>query len=253
MKNTFSLLVLMAVATISCDKENSTPAENPVIIQSGGDITNAVANFRNLLGTLNTAPGATSGRREINWDGVPDSLEGKALPLDFFNPVGANADASLQRGLTYDPGKGAFMVSGNSFAQINSDAASQFSAFSGTKTFANTTAAQWPVGFQKAGTTETAAVLGFGAVFSDVDETSTTSLEFFDGEKSLGKYFVPPHDNSNSFSFLGVYFKNNQRITKVQVTHNGFLAEGVKDISEGGTKDLVVLDDFIYSEPLAIQ
>jgi hypothetical protein len=253
MKNTFLLCLLTAVATTSCDKENSAPAENPTIIQSSGDITNAITGFRNLLGTLNTAPGATSGRREINWDGVPDSLEGKALPLDFFNPVGENADALLQRGLTYDPAKGTFMVSGNSFAQINNEAASQFSTFSGAKTFANVSVAQWPVGFQKAGTTVSASVQGFGAVFSDVDEANTTSLEFFDDEKSLGKYFVPPHDNSSSLSFLGVYFKNDQHITKVQVTHDGFLKEGTKDISDGGTRDLVVLDDFIYSEPLATE
>lgn len=253
MKNTFFLLLSMAVATNSCNKKQSVPAENPVIIASSGDITNAVTNFRSQLGVLNTTPGPTSGRREINWDAVPDSLNDKPMPLDFFNPTGKNADASLQRGLSYDPGKGTFMVSGNNFAQTNSNAASQFNAFSGTKTFANTTAAQWPVGFQKAGTSESAYTQAFGAVFSDVDEANTTSLEFFDGEKSLGKYFVPPHDNTSSFSFLGVRFVNNEHITKVQVTHDGFLAEDVKDISEGGNKDLVVLDDFIYSEPLAIQ
>lgn len=253
MKNTFFLLLSMAVANTSCNKENSVRNEKPVIIQSSGDITNAVTDFRNLLGTLNNAPGATSGRREINWDGVPDSLNDKVLPLDFFNPVGEHADPLLQRGLTYDPGKGTFMVSGNCFAQTNSNAASQFSAFSGTKTFANTTAAQWPVGFQKAGSTESASVNSFGAVFSDVDKTNTTSLEFFEGEKSIGKYFVPPHDNTSSFSFLGVRFLNSERITKIQITHEGFLGEGVQDISEGGNKDLVVLDDFIYSEPIAIQ
>jgi hypothetical protein len=43
--------------------------------------------------------------------------------------------------------------------------------------------------------------------------------------------------------------KNNERITRVTVSHDGFLAEGTKDVSDGGTKDLIVLDDFIYSEP----
>ena len=56
---------------------------------------------------------------------------------------------------------------------------------------------------------------------------------------------------SSHFSFLGVRFNKSERITKVTVTHDGFLEEGTKDVSEGGARDLVVLDDFIYSEPVA--
>ena len=70
-------------------------------------------------------------------------------------------------------------------------------------------------------------------------------------DKSLGKYFVPAHNANASFSFLAVQFKNNEPITKVTVRHDGFLAEGTNDVSEGGTRDLIVLDDFIYSEPVA--
>ena len=80
--------------------------------------------------------------------------------------------------------------------------ASEFTAFSGTKTFTNTTTVKWDVKFQKAGTTESASVQSFGLVFSDVDEDNSTSLEFFNGEKSIGKYFVPAHDATSSFSFL---------------------------------------------------
>ena len=143
------------------------------------------------------------------------------------------------------------MISSNGFATINEEAASEFSAFSGTKTFANTTAVKWDVKFQKASTTESASVQSFGLVFSDVDKNNSTSLEFFNGEKSIGKYFVPAHDATSSFSFLAVQFRNKERITSVTVSHDGFLAEGTRDISVGGTRDLVVLDDFIYSEPVA--
>jgi len=62
---------------------------------------------------------------------------------------------------------------------------------------------------------------------------------------------VPSHDITSNFSFLGVHFNKGEHITKVTVTHDGFLEEGTKDVSQGGTKDLVVLDDFIYSEPVA--
>ncbi|HEY6974849.1 MAG TPA: hypothetical protein VH396_01095 [Chitinophagaceae bacterium] len=252
MKN-FALLIAITFSAsftfLSCEKEITSPNNDITVIKSTGDIQNDVEAFRSLLGPLNTTPGATTGRREINWDGVPDSLQDVALPLDFFNPTGDNAVASLQRGVTYSA-KGAFMVSSASFAEINSGASSQFHSFSGSNTFANVSAARWDVSFQKAGTTSSAAVQAFGLVFSDVDEENSTSLEFFDGDKSLGKYFVPPHDATSSFSFLGVYFKNGEHITKVTVSHDGFLSEGTKDISDNGTRDLVVLDDFIYSEPV---
>ena len=152
--------------------------------------------------------------------------------------------------IVYEPGN--FMVSNNGFSAINSSASSEFSAFSGENTFANTTASKWDVKFQEAGTENTASVQAFGMVFSDVDEDNSTSAEFFDGDKSLGKFFVPPHDTTGSFSFLGVSFNKGERITKVTVTHDGFLAEGTEDISDGGTRDLIVLDDFIYSEPVAL-
>jgi hypothetical protein len=199
---------------------------------------------------MNSTKNVTNGRREINWDGLPDSLENKALPNDLFNPTGENANQLMQRGVVYSS-TGSFMISSNGFATINEEAASEFSAFSGTKTFANTTAVKWDVKFQKAGTTESASVQSFGLVFSDVDKNNSTSLEFFNGEKSIGKYFVPAHDATSSFSFLAVQFRNKERITSVTVSHDGFLAEGTRDISVGGTRDLVVLDDFIYSEPVA--
>jgi len=251
---------------VSCKKSNTIPLEQstlikatgdiqktvqqPTVIKATGNIQKAVDAFRSSLGPLNTTPGATGGRREINWDALPDSLENKPLPANLFNPTGENANTLMQRGAVYST-TGSFMISSDGFAAINSEAASEFSAFSGTKTFANTTAAKWDVKFQKAGTTESASVQSFGLVFSDVDKENTTSLEFFNGNKSLGKYFVPAHNANASFSFLAVQFKNNEPITKVTVRHDGFLAEGTNDVSEGGTRDLIVLDDFIYSEPVA--
>jgi hypothetical protein len=251
MKN-YALLIAFTFSAsltfLSCEKETTSANDDVTVIKSTGDIQNDVETFRHLLGPLNTTPGPTTGRREINWDGVPDSLQDIALPVDFFNPTGDNAVASLQRGVTY--ATGSFMVSSTKFAKENGGASSQFQAFSGSNAFANMSAARWDVSFQKAGTTTSAAVQAFGLVFSDVDEDNSTSLEFFNEDKSLGKYFVPPHDAISSFSFLGAYFKNAERITKVTVSHDGFLSEGTKDISDNGTRDLVVLDDFIYSEPV---
>ena len=251
MKN-ITTIITLALSTnlfFACDKNSSTRSEDVTVIQATGDIQDDVIAFKNSLGPLNTTPNATGGHREINWDAVPDSLLDKPLPEDFFNPTSSNVSAALQRGITYSPGT--FMVSSNSFESINNEASSEFSSFSGNNAFANTAVARWDVKFQKAGTTQAASVQAFGLVFSDVDEDNSTSIEFFNGDKSLGKFFVPPHDISSNFSFLGVHFKNSERITKVTVTPDGFLEEGTKDISQGGLRDLVVLDDFIYSEPVA--
>ena len=252
MKSIPTIVILFAGTCLffSCKKESLSVKEEVLLIKANGNIQDDVEAFKNMLGPLNTTPNATSGHREINWEGVPDSLLDKPLPGDFFNQTGDNALASLQKGITY-ASTGNFVVSSDGFSSINNETSSQFTAFSGTKTFANTTAAKWEISFQKAGTTESAFVQAFGLVFSDVDKDSSTSFELFNGNKSLGTYFVPAHDAASNFSFVGVNFTNNERITSVTVSHDGFLTEGTDDVSNGGARDLVVLDDFIFSEPVA--
>jgi hypothetical protein len=235
---------------LSCKKDN---VEEPaVVITATGNIQDDIDRFRELLGgPVNTTTGLTTGRREINWEGVPDSLTGKSLPLNFFNPTEAGAPVARQRGLSYLAGNGEFRVSNSNFTELNPGASGQLAAFSGTKIFANISNSQWPIGFQVAGQTTEASVRGFGAVFTDVDMDNSTSMEFFNGSRSIGTYFVPPHDATSSFSFLGVYFKNEERITKVLIGHKGFLKGGQADVSNSGADDLIALDDFLYSEPLA--
>ncbi|HEU5167737.1 MAG TPA: hypothetical protein VFU29_19460 [Chitinophagaceae bacterium] len=238
---------LLIIVLVSCKKESNE--KQPQVFKATGDISGTMTDFRNLLGNLNTTPGVTSGRREINWDGVPDNMIGKALPNDFFNPTTSGAPVSQQRGLIYAAGVGEFRVSSTNFSDIDPASSGEFSTFSGTKAFANISANLWPIGFQVAGERTAAFSKGVGIVFSDVDLPNSTSLEFFEGEKSLGKFFVPSHTAASSFSFLGVYFPGNEHITKVQVNHDGILSDGQKDISAGGQHDLVILDDFVYAEP----
>lgn len=244
MKKYLLLCSVGAILFSSCEKDDDAIFQ---IYSASGNIQPKIEEFRQVLGSLNTTPGATTGRREINWDGVPDSLLNKKLPDRFFNQVGANAPASLQRGLLYN-GDG-FQVSNIQFSHVNSEAATGFQSFSGGKTFANINESLWPVQFEVAGQTTPATVSAFGIVFSDVDKEGTVILTFFEDNKIIGEFEVPAKSGEGNFSFLGVKFLN-RKITSVFVKHEGKLINGEKDVSQGGTKDLIVMDDFIYSEPV---
>lgn len=239
-----SVLLLM----MSCEKDDEKK-DHVVVITATGDITQKVNAFRQLLGEpLNTTPGQTAGRREINWDGVPDEFATKSLPKDFFNKKELGASDGSKRGFVY-ASDGDFRISSDGFASFESSNGTQFKSFSGGKVFANVSSSLWPAFFEVAGTATPASIKGFGAVFSDVDLSNNSFIELFNGNKSLGKFFVPPHDGNSSFSFLGLYIKN-ERITNVSIGHgDGKLEAGIKDISNGGTDDLVVLDDFLFDEP----
>ncbi len=246
-------LICIALFTItSCKKEKST-LPDVTVISATGDIKEEMDAFRHLLGDqLNTTTGVTGGRREINWDAIPDAMLGNDLPLDFFNPTAPGSPQSLQRGLAY-AAAGQFRVSNNQFHDVNSNASGEFKSFSGNKTFANISSNAWEIIIEKPGQQLTASTRGFGIVFSDVDLPKSTSLEFFNGNKSIGLYYAPPHDATSSFSFLGVYFNSSDRITRIRIKHDGILSHGQKDISANGTSDLVILDDLLYSEPVAIK
>lgn len=223
-----------------------------IVIKATGDISAALDEFRNLLGSLNTSPGAGPGRREIDWDGVPAAFTNNDLfPGDFFGASDPALPDGRKRGLvSTTPGTG-FSITDNDFEFINPKYPDQFNAFSPKKIFI-------PVGsnivdnfFKVPGTNTDATVQGFGVVFGDVDNSSSTSMEFYNGEKLLGSFKVPNIGNNNpgGFSFLGVYFPN-EKVTRVRIfSGSAPLSATQDDLSDGGGEDLVIMDDFIYSEP----
>lgn len=242
----FCTLVLLNI--VACTKNKTDDAIE--VFSSSGDISQKLSEFRNRVGSmLNTAPGATSGRREIDWDGIPSDLLNKSLPGDFFNPTAAEAPAGRKRGLLYSAAGGEFIASNNGFAETNAQAANQFTSFSGANAFANVSSSLWDAEFRVPGSAEIATVKGFGIVFVDVDKENNAFIEYFNGQKSLGKFYAPSKTNNSNFSFVGVYFKD-EVVTRVRISHEGTISTGDKDISNGGSKDLVAFDDFIYSEPI---
>ncbi|MGB8190437.1 MAG: hypothetical protein WCF67_00900 [Chitinophagaceae bacterium] len=254
----FSLIAFSALIT-SCDKDDDNYVENPpvqsTVVSKSGDLTAALAEFRHILGdSLNTVPGKTSGRREVNWDGVPANLTNSDnFPFDFFNATDAATGNGRKRGLVYANNGTTLRVDSSDLFDIDASYAAQFDAFSGKRTFLPRSSNVSEVLFKVPGTNTDAFVKGFGVIFSDVDDANSTKIEFFNGVKSLGVFKAPVRTAGSSFSFLGVFFPN-EKVTRIKITAgNSLLATGVKDISDNGSKDLVVMDDVFYSEPVSVE
>jgi hypothetical protein len=219
---------------------------------SAADILGARDAFRLDLGggTTAGANGSFGGlRREINWDGVPDNFSApNNLPADFFN-------VNSPRGAVFTtPGTG-FQVSANAanpsstpvqFGNIDPNYPTLFEPFSPQKLFTALGSNILDVNFFVPGTTTPALVKGFGSVFSDVDSPNLTSIQFFDAaNSSLGTFFSPAAVGDETFSFLGVSFAS-AVVSHVRITN------GSQVLARGNTgTDVVVMDDFIYGEPVA--
>jgi hypothetical protein len=216
---------------------------------AAGSVSPTVDIFRADLGGVNNGVGGSfaSGRREINWDAVPNTFAApNNLPANFFN-------ANSPRGAVLaTPGNG-FQVSGDGvaamadFANINPEYAIIFDAFTPSRLFTALGSTITDVTFFLPGTSTPARVNGFGAVFSDVDLANVSSIEYFDAaDASLGKFFVPNVAGSETFSFLGVSFSEGAIVSRVRITSGNQVLS-----STNNTTDLVVMDDFIYGEPQA--
>jgi len=232
----------------------ATAAPPPATVVSGsGDIAAVMDEYRALLGGENNGgvPGSQpTGRREINWDGVPDDAAApNFLPGDFFN---AAADPRARGALLSTPGQGVQVSAdadnpadaGVHFGHINSTYAEIFQPFSPERLFSPIGSNIVDLTFFVPGTQTPALVRGFGAVYVDVD-TDHTAFEYFDKDgQSLGTYSVPIQDNG--FSFLGVAFEG-PIVARVRIEY-GTVALGPYDSPEN---DVAVMDDFIYGEPQA--
>ena len=244
--------LLVGLATLLASSVQAAPI---VFQASGVNIAGIVPirdDFRTAIGggIAAGANGSFGGlRREINWDGVPDALSApNLLPGNFFN-------ANSPRGVVFTtPGTG-FEVSANSvpgpidFGNINPAYTTAFEPFSAQRMFTPIGSNITDVSFFVPGTNTSAATSAFGAIFSDVD-LAGSSLQFFDVlNNSLGVFAVPFLSGSQTFEFLGVKF-DTAIVSRVRiVTGNAALAAGVND---GGATDLVVMDDFLYAEPVAV-
>jgi len=254
-----SAVLLFAGCTKDRTANNSGYPQPPVTVNSvveasSGDslgVVSKINDFRELAGDpVNTAPGAETGRREVNWDAVPPAFtNANNFPFDFFGGSDAALPNGRKRGLILQNTGTSFRVDSTSFSDIDASYSAQFEAFSKKRLFVYLGNNVTEVTFKVPGTTTDAFVKSFGVVFTDVDQANSTSIEYFNRDRSLGVFNVPVRTVNGSFSFLGVTFPD-EKVTRVRITSgNGVLGAGIKDISDGGTKDLVAMDDFIYDEP----
>lgn len=209
-------------------------------------IQGVVDAFRNAVGTPNNGntPGPLpSGRREINWDGGGDAAPATTFPV----PMTTFNTAPLSRGGVFTTPGTNFEISGQptpEFGDFNASYPVIFTTFSSPRLFTSLGSNITDVHFFTPGTDIAATTNAFGAVFTDVDLAATTSVEYFNrADESVAKLFAPP--SNNGLSFVGLVFSD-ERVARVRII-SGNTAPGP---SESSVVDVVVMDDFIYGEPL---
>src|SRR5262245_43698713 len=275
MRHKFPFMLPIACAAITLTAPETSNA-GFLTFSVGGDTTTAsiqatVDAFRTAVGNPNhgnTAGPFTSGRREINWDGGGSTTSSPGVtPFTvFFNNRGA--------GIT-TPGTGFLQSPLDSAANAPELAAlnptyvgagTPFNTFSPVRIFTPVGSNITDVTFIVPGSAPTnvfgtgipATVSAFGAVFTDVDLATSTSLELFDihGNSLTGVVNVPVGAvpgvtfPDQTLSFLGLVADAGEQIARLGST-TGTEGLGPTDSPAQGV-DMVVMDDFIYAEPQAI-
>jgi hypothetical protein len=253
-------LTILGAAVVAAGVAAAPASAAPVVTQATGAnaaaIQGAVDAYRNSLGANNAGgPAATSGRREINWDGVPDDRSAPSfMPEGQFRARGA---------LFTTPGLGV-QVSGDDdndggnpdadpdqieFTNLNPTYATAFAPFSPERLFAPIGSNVTDVEFVVPGSDTPAVTNGLGVVFTDVDQAGPTKIELLDADgASLGTFPVPASGGNESLSFLGIALEPGIRAASARIT-TGTGALDPPDVTQGGSADVVVMDDFIYGEP----
>lgn len=246
MKTTFFFTLAALTTTVFSQTEFSAFGADSSAIQS------TVDGFRAALGPNNgVGPGIINpdGRREINWDAVPDSFSSpNDLPANFFNN-------NSKRGAIFS-GAQRFRVSADNdnptntpplFAELNPDYANTFSVFSQQRLFSSVDSNVYDVEFFVSGSNTRGLTRAFGAVFTDVDLNNLSSIEFFDqSDRSIHTMFVKGQGDfttNRSLSFAGAMFAA-PVISRVRIT----LGNSALGSLDGDGHDVVVNDDFIYGE-----
>lgn len=233
---TIGLLMLVSVGL--------TPAR----VESAPIVYTGVLSFQSHIGGANNGNAAgplAGGRREINWDGgggVSTTAPAGTPFSGFQNNRGA---------LFTTPGTGFVQATPDGMATqfANPSYSTDFGVFSLLRLFSPIGSNITDVTFYVPGTggASAAAVTAFGAIFSGLDILGPTTLEFFALDNtSLGVFAASTV--IGGVSFYGVRFDAGELVGRVRIT-TGNVIPGASD---SANNDAVVMDDFIYSEPVPV-
>jgi len=220
------------------------------------DIQDTVDDFRNALGPNNgNAPvnGDPLGRRQINWDALPDALSDPTLfPGDFFN----GDSAPRARGIEFKPTgtTTGFLVSSTlaSGVPVAFGFDDFLPRFSDERLFASIGGSSFDINFyDPSDQTTKATVRGFGAVFSGLDFADTVEMQFLNLADELIGVMNPLGTSEFDLNFAGAIF-DSAEIATVRILGGNRFLEGNGSFG-GGSGDGFVFDDFIFGEPIAAE
>lgn len=220
------------------------------------DIQDTVDDFRNALGPNNgNAPvnGNPLGRRQIDWDALPDAFSDPTLfPGDFFN----GDSAPRARGIAFNPTgtTTGFLVSSTQASGV--PVAFGFDRFlprfSDERLFASIGGSSFDINFfDPSDQTTQATVRGFGAVFSGLDLADTVQMQFLNLADELIGSINPVGTSDFDLNFAGAIFDSAEIATVRILGGNRFLESNGR--FGGGIGDGFVFDDFIFGEPIAVE
>jgi hypothetical protein len=268
MRKFTSLFTLAAAGLLAAGL--SLPARQAhaqVVYQAAGPDAASIAGifeaFRAALGGDNNgnSPGPlATGHRQINWDGgnsdpLTAVTSAPVTPFVVFQNTRGATFTTSGTGLSQGPPAGG---GDGGFANLvgNPTYGDTFTFFSPARLFSPVDSNFTDGVFSVPGTggTVPATVRGFGAVFADVDKPDgvgkahSTQIEYFDADgRRLFTGVVPAAPGNKSLSFFGIVF-DEAVIARVRIK-TGDAKLGLDD----GPKDIVLMDDFLYGEPQAIE
>lgn len=219
---------------------------------TAAELQETVDTFRDALGANNgndPVNGDPKGRRQINWDAAPDFIsDPNEFPGDFFNGDAAPRARGIEfqaTGYTTGFQLSSTEASGEPVAFGFED---DFVPFSPERMFTPVGGNTFKVNFFDPVDQSTPALSrGLGIVFNDVEAEDTTQMTLYDAVGNVLADEFALAGKNGGLSFLGVIF-DEAVIAYAEITVGNLFFDGKDFVGKG--HDAVVMDDFIFGEPV---